>query len=423
MKNLTMFVLSLLFLFVFVSCGDDADDENESFEAKYQQADTYAENVSPDLVEANTKLAEKLFSELNEEGENIMISPLSVSIAMAMALNGATGNNFDEMKTVLEYDSMTLEEINTGFYNLINSLVEADKDITLAIADSVWMYDALAEHFNDQYITLLNEKYIAEPYMIDFFSDTALGEINGWVSEKTNGKIKNILEEISANAVLFLINAVYFNASWTISFDEKKTYEGVFTKSDGGEVTAEYMNLRNQKFQYHSPGTYHTIRLPYGRDKFSFYGILPPEDKTVDDLVTDINENGVDKYLENLSEKTVSVVLPKFKFVYSDDFVNAFSELGMLKAFNPDTEDGGFGNIADIGDQFYITKILHKTFIEVNEEGTEAVAATVVEVGDTGSATEEVGFYATRPFIYVIRDDRSGTILFMGKVEDPIVEK
>ena len=404
---------------------NDADDSGltPEMEAKYEQADLYAENVSPELVAANTKLAVKLFSELNSEGENIMISPLSVSIAMAMALNGAAGDNFDEMKTVLEYDSMTMEDINTSFYNLINSLVEADKDMTLSIADSIWMYDEFIENFYQNYIDVLSDKYDAEPYVIDFFSDTALGEINGWVSEKTNGKIKNMLDEISPNAVMFLINAVYFNSKWAVAFDSEDTYKSYFTKSDGEKIKVDFMNFKNQDFQYHSPGTYRTVKLPYGRGKFSFYGIIPPEDKTIDELITDISENGVDKYLENLSEKTIDVVLPKFKFEDTEDLVNVFSALGMSKAFSKNAQYGGFGNIADIGDEFYITKIAHKTFIEVNEEGTEAAAATAIEVGDTGEPSDPPGFYGTKPFIYIIRDDRSGTILFMGKVEDPTVEK
>jgi serpin B len=426
--------LLISLLFGFAACENDlggiSDDDSKDdtdltseMETKYQQADLHAENVSPELVAANTKLALKLFNELNEEGENIMISPLSISIAMAMALNGASGDNFDEMKTVLEYDSMTMEDINTSFYNLINSLIEVDKDMSLFIADSLWMKESLADHFNDQYVTLLNDKYSAEPYLIDFSSGTALDEINGWVFENTNGKIEDILKEIDPNTLFMLINAIYFKAAWTYEFDENNTSEGSFTKSDATDVTVEYMKLDNIELDYCDPGTFRTVRMPYGRGKFSFYGIMPPEDKTVDELVTDINENGVDKYFENLSEKTVSVVLPKFKFVYfNDSLVNTFKKFGMEKAFVPDENDGGFGNMADFGDELAITGIIHKSFIEVSEKGTEAAAATII-AGDTGAPTDPPGFYGTKPFVYVIRDDRSETILFMGKVEDPTVEE
>ena len=421
MKILFRIMMLMVLFFGFVACGDEDNvtDETESFEAKYQKADLHAENVSPEFVAANTTLAAKLFDSLNIEGENLMISPLSVSIAMAMALNGATGDNFDEMKTVLEYDSMTMEDVNSSFYNLINSLVEADKDMVLSIADSAWMYDAFGESFNEEYVNLLKDKYIAEPYLLDFSSDTAVDTINNWVSDNTDGKIKYIIDKIPDLARMFLINAIYFNASWTVAFDDKKTWEGTFTKSDGDMITVEYMKHLDQKFEYRNPGTFRTIRLPYGRGKFSFYGIIPSMDRTIDDLTADIVENGVEEYLNNLSETEIGVVLPKFKFEYTNDLVKAFQSLGMEEAFN----EGSFVNIGDFPEGLFIAEVIHKTFIEVSENGTEAAAVTEVEMDAGDSGVEPEGFFGTKPFVYIIRDDRSGTILFMGKVADPTVEK
>ena len=416
MKKLLIFNILFFLLVVFLlSCGEEED----SVELKYQQSDLHAENILPELVAANTKLALKLFNELDKEGENIMISPLSVSIAMAMALNGASDDNFDEMKTVLEYDSMTMEDINTGFYNLINSLVEADKDMTLSIADSAWMNDAFAECFNADYVDLLNNKYLAEPYLLDFSSDTAVDTINNWVSDNTDGKIEYIIEEIPSAARMFLINAVYFNAAWTLAFDKEGTREGAFTKTNGDIITVQYMKHIDQKLEYKNPGTYRVIRLPYGRGKFSFYGIIPSMDRTIDDLTADIMENGVEEYLNNLSEKETTVILPKFKFEYDQSLVESFKSLGMEKAF----AEGPFGNVGDFEPYLFISEIFHKTFIEVSENGTEAAAATEVQMDAGDSGAEPDGFYGTKPFIYIIRDDRSGTILFMGKVEDPTIEK
>ena len=419
MKNLTIIVLS--FLFVFIACGDGAEKE-KSLEAKYAEADLHAENISSKFVSANNIQALKLFGSLNEAGENIMISPLSVSIAMAMALNGASDDNFDEMKSVLEYDSMTIEEINTGFYNLINSLVDVDKDMTLSLADSIWMNEGSVGMYKEDYSSLLENKYNAEPYVIDFFSGDAVDTINGWVSDNTNGKIKDILEEISPNAVMFLINAVYFNSAWTVAFDKENTNQGYFTKSGGDTVTVDYMRFINQMLEYGNSGTFRVIRLPYGRGKISFYGIIPRNGGTVDELISQIIENGFENYSKYLTEKPVNVILPKFKFEYSNDLVGVFKSLGMSMAF----DKGPFGGIADCS--LFISEIIHKTFIEVSESGTEAAAATDVEIdagdsGDTSDYSEPEGFFATKPFVYIIRDDRTGTILFMGKVEDPTVEE
>ena len=410
---------------------NDADDSGltPEIEAKYEQADMYAENVSSDLVAANTKLALKLFNELRLEGKNIMISPLSISIAMAMALNGAAGANLNEMKTVLEYDSMTMEDINLGFYNLINSLIEVDKDMILSIADSVWIKKEFEHFVKDGYLLTLTDSYSAQPYTLDFSDESSLEEINNWVSDNTNGKIKKIIDKIGSEAVMFLINAVYFNSAWTVAFDEEKNYEGIFTKSSGEKVSVEYMRFINQMLEYGRTETLRIVRLPYGRGKLSFYGIIPQIDKTINEVVAEIVENGFEKYLNVLYACPVNVTLPKFKFEYSKSLVEAFKLLGMTKAFDEASLDRElFENIAELDPPYflYINEVMHKTFIEVSESGTEAAAVTEVEidVGDTGDVPPEPeGFFGTRPFIYIIRDDRSGTILFMGKVEDPTVEK
>ena len=418
MKKYFLISFAILVFTLLASCGEG---ENSELEVKYQKADEYAADVSEGLVAANSGFAADIFSALSEEGRNIMISPLSISIALAMATNGASDENLEEMKDVLGFDGMTMENVNTQFFNLINSLVEVDEDIVLSIANSVWMDDEFEPRVKEAFLSALEDSYAAEPYTLDFVLDTAPDTINDWVFEHTDGKIEKIIEQIGADAVMYLINAIYFKASWTVTFDKENTYEGTFTKSDDTTVKADFMTYKDdQEFSFYSSGyedsDYSVVRLPYGRDKFAFYGIIPNGDGTVADLVTDMKENGIDKYFENLEKKEIPVILPKFKLEWEKSLVDIFKSLGMEKAF----ATGGFLNLAENGDDLYISDIKHKTFIEVNEEGTEAAAVTSVEFGATAIPD---GFYGTRPFVYIIRDDRSGTILFMGKVEDPTVEK
>ena len=408
--------------------ADTGDTDEGKWEAKYKKADGHADKVSKDVVKANNDLGMKLFSALasEEPGKNMMISPLSISIAMAMVTNGASGENLDEMKDVLGFGNMDLAEINAQFADLVQSLVEADKDLVLSIANSVWMDDELAPDVKQDFIDVLTEFYDAALFTEDFQDEATAGKINSWVSEKTNGKIEKVIEKIGPQAVMYLINAIYFKAAWTTSFDKESTYEGAFILSDGTEGKADYMafapdqevpEFKNYSTDWSDENGYSVVRIPYGRDVFAFYGIVPnPGNKTnIDEFIKKIAENGIDSYFSQLEKGGFHVQLPKFKFAYDKSLVDVFKSLGMEKAF----AEGGLTNIADEPHSLFISDIYHKTFVEVNEEGTEAAAVTVVEVGEKA---EPSGFFANRPFVFVIRDDRTGSVLFVGKVENPKAE-
>ncbi|HQO91820.1 MAG TPA: serpin family protein [bacterium] len=408
MKKITVFVLMILAGCVFTACKID----------EYRKVDEFAADVSTEMVEMNSKFAVDIFSALNEEGKNIMISPLSISIALLMAANGASDENLAEMKRVLGFNDIAMEEVNAQFYNLIKSLDGADKDMILSFANSIWMDDQFEPRVKEAFLGALLESYEAEPFTIDFQADGAKDTINSWVSENTNGKIEKIIEQIQADTVMYLINAIYFKAAWTVPFEKEQTSKGMFTKSDGNKIETYFMNSDGNyvnSFNYSEDDDFAVARLPYGRGKFAFYGILPRGEKTVEDIVDDMKENGIGKYFENLTERETPLTMPKFKLQWEKSLVEVFQTLGMEKAFVA----GGFLNLADQGDKLYISDIIHNAVIEVSEEGTEAAAATVVEFG------ESMGSFVLafdKPFVYIIRDDRSGTILFIGKVEDPTAE-
>ncbi|MBR6421922.1 serpin family protein [bacterium] len=403
---------------------DPTEQEEGNWEAKYKKADDEASVVSKDVVKANNDLGMKMFSKLAaaEKGKNMMISPLSISIAMAMSTNGATDENLEEMKEVLGFGEMELGDVNEQFKHLIASLAAADKDLVLEIANSVWMREDFSLDVKAAFTDVLKDFYDAEVFAEGFTAEN----INAWVSEKTHGKIEEIVKEIGANTVMYLINALYFKAAWSTAFNEENTREGVFTLSDGTETKADFMSFSEAEeapefFSFSSDwgdnDGYAVVRIPYGRGVFAFYGIVPNYDNqtNVDDFIAKIAEKGFDYYVSELTEKEFPLELPKFKFEYSKSLVDIFKELGMEKAF----VEGGFYNIAEAPHDPFISDILHKTFIEVNESGTEAAAVTAVEYGEKAMPG---GFYANRPFVFVIRDDRTGSILFIGKVENPKAE-
>jgi len=403
-----------------IACGGDDPKEDPAVTLKYQAADDHAAAVSPEVVAANNDFAARIFKAMAtaEPGKNLMISPLSIEIALAMTMNGASGGNLAEMRTVLGFDDQTLAAIDAQFLHLIKSLESADKDMVLAIANSVWMDELFEPRLKSAFKEALLNSFEAEPYTVDM-ADTATADlINQWVSDNTSGKIEKIIDDINADTVMFLINALYFKAAWTVTFDEDRTYDGQFELTDGTDKTVKMMTFKDaQDFKFFSSGYgaaggYSAVRLPYGRDKFAFYGFVP-NDGTVDEFIVRMADEGLDGFFSNLTEKKeVPVLLPKFKFAYEKSLNDILKGLGMEQLFVP----GGLMNMAEPGDGLYVSEVKHKTYIEVNEQGTEAAAVTSVEVGDT--AIPE-GFYATKPFVFVIRDDRSGTILFMGKVEDP----
>ena len=388
--------------------------------AKYQKADEFAERVSADTVKANNKLGMEIFSRLaKEEGaKNVMISPLSIAISMAMTANGAVDGALSEMKEVLGFGEMDLPDVNEQFAQLIASLVEADKDMVLEIADSIWMDDAFAPNVKADFISVLEDFYSAALFTEDFADAATVGKINSWVSEKTREKISKIIDEIGPNTVMYIINAIYFKAGWTTPFNLEETHQGSFKLSDGTFKDVDFMHgggfgAPDLYFNLNHEEGYSVVRIPYGRGVFAFYGLVRSGD--IEDFISDIAENGIDSYLEEMRiYQLYELELPKFRFAYEKSLKDTFIALGIGQIFN-----GGLDNIASDVEGLHVNDIYHKTFIEVNEEGTEAAGYTYI---DPEPAGDPYGFFGTHPFVFMIRDDRTGSILFIGKVEDPTAE-
>jgi serpin B len=388
----------------------------------YATSDEKAYSVDPKLVSANTKLAFDIFKKLliEDMNKNIFISPLSISIALAMTYNGAEGTTKDAMAKTLNFGNMTLEEINQEYSDLIESLENVDQAVKLLIGNSVWMKKEFEPVVKSNFLQDVGTSYDSEVFTRDFGSPQTVNEINGWVDKRTEGKIKEIMQDLSPELVMLLINAIYFKGTWIIEFDKAKTQQQDFFLPEGNTVKVDMMTTAGN-FSYYSGENCEIARLPYGRDKVAMYIFLPKEGVSLDSFIASMNQTLHDEYVSRLQPPDDLVVkMPKFEVEYGVKRLNeVLKKLGMEIAFDPVQAD--FGGIAStISGNLYISYLDHKAVIEVNEEGTEAAAVTTVGIGITSvSPGSPPSFVVNRPFYYEIRDDRSGSILFMGEILNP----
>lgn len=367
------------------------------------------------LVAANTRFGFKLFSELarQDAGRNIFISPQSVAVALAMAYNGASGETRQAMAKTLELQGMSLQEINQGNAALQSTLASLDPKIHLAIANSLWARAGLP--FKPDFMARNKEFYGAAVESLDFNNPSAPARINAWAAKNTQGKIKKIVDKIDPQTIMFLINAVYFKGNWAKEFDKKKTTEGLFILPDGSTKKLPMMS-QSGEYRYFANGKFQAVSLPYGSGKVSMYIFLPNQDSSLAEFYSSLNAQNWEAWMSQFSEVQGNVVLPRFKLEYERNLNDILKALGMGVAFDPNRAD--FRNIIDVQENAFINNVKHKTFVEVNEEGTEAAAVTSVEVGLT-CVREEFNIVIDRPFFFAIRDNQTGTILFMGSVVDP----
>jgi serpin B len=373
-------------------------------------------SVDEKLVNANTKFGFQLFSEIIQQGgsENVFISPTSVAIALAMTYNGASSETQQEMAQALEFQGMTLSEINQANEALKTSLENADPEVQLSIANSLWARQEIS--FNPEFLQRNQDFYGARVEELDFTNPNAPGIINNWVEENTNGRIEQIINEIQPEAILFLINAIYFKGNWAEQFDENLTTEQPFYLPDGSEKphplmsqSGRYLYLENEDFQ--------GISLPYGDGRLSLYVFLPREASSLAEFQKQLTFENWQQWTSQFQRREGLIKLPRFKFEYEIQLNEALKALGMETAF--DANKANFSNMTDTPAK--IDEVKHKTFVEVNEEGTEAAAVTSVGVVATSARMPETPFQMTvnRPFWCAIRDNQTGTVLFMGSIVNP----
>ena len=411
LRLITIASVLMIILILSVQCsGEVVEVEKVSSE----ESDELAAEVDQSLVGANTDFGFNIFRELaaEDKGENIFISPLSMLLALAMTYNGALGETGLAMGEALEFSGLDLQELNSGFRDLTIAIENADSDIDMSIANSIWLRDGFKPE--EDFVERNKKYYSSEVEELDFSAPDAVATINGWISDATRGKIEKMLSEIPADVIMYLINAIYFKGNWTHEFDESLTVDEDFNLLDGSSKKVSMM-VQRRDFMYFEGDNFSSARLPYGQDKMAMYIILPDAGIGVDAVIESLDGDRWNKITGSFSEIEVNIHMPRFKMEYGIKLLNtALSTLGMGVAFSPEADFSG------IAPDIFISRVLHKAVIEVNEKGSEAAAATVVEMVE--SAMPEVKtaeFIVDRPFFFVISDDRSGTVLFMGKVVEP----
>lgn len=360
------------------------------------------------LSAANLEFSWDLFKKLNAEdsADNIFISSFSISSALTMALNGAEKNTRTEMEKMLHYEGMTRDELNRAYADEIGRLSNLDKKVTLQNAYSIWIRNGfeIQKKFIDT-----NCRYLeAEVQTLDFDESSSADVINSWVSDKTNRLIQSIISPpISQDAIMYLINAIYFKGQWTTEFKPENTKEKDFHALDG-KTDKVSMMYRNGKIDYFSSEDYQAVRLPYGNEKVSMVLVLPSKD--INQWIDGMTGDKWKAVLESFHPVSdLQLQIPKFKMEYGLKELNGTLQgLGMKEAFSDSA------NFSGIAENICISRVLHKAVVDVNEQGTEAAAVTSVEIQVT-SASEPVAFIADRPFFFAIIDNEEGNLLFMGK--------
>ena len=342
---------------------------------------------------------------------NVFISPLSVSMALNMTLNGAVGATADEIRAALREWGYSTADINAYCRELREALLRADPKTTIGIANAIWYRQGAT--VKAPFIEANRTYYDAEVQALDFSSPTVVGTINGWCAQKTNNKIKEIVKQVDPTTFMYLINAVYFKGAWTTRFEKKNTHSMIFRRADGSTQTVQMMNIMDT-FRYASSDVCDYLEMDYGNHAFSMVIMLPKDGKTTRDVIAMMDGKKWADAIQSLTLKEIHVLLPRFKAECEYPMhEHILPDMGMKLPFNPMLADlSGIADISAFG-RLFISSVIHKTFVQVDEEGTEAAGITLVGIENSVKSSF---FMVDRPFLFAIREKSTGVILFIGEI-------
>ncbi len=406
-------ILSIIIsIFGIYSC--DPSDNNDLDQTPELRPMTAQEEV---IIESANDFAFDIFARVNalQPDDNLFISPLSISTALSMTANGAAGDTWSGIKKTLHLEDVSDDEMNEAYKTLVPYLMNLDPKVTIDLANSNWY----RQEFNirETFRKILLEYYGAEIKAADFKDPATKDLINQWIADKTNGKIKNMIDRIPPDAIMYLINAIYFKATWQYQFEKDKTKLRDFHLADGSTIQTETMYSKGITASFYQNNDLQFIELPYGNGPFVFTIILPENASELNNILNSLDERDFSEFIQNTDTSSFEMYLPKFKIEYKIGLNDILSAMGMAQSFG---DQADFSRLFEEGLDLYISRVLHQSFIEVDEEGTEAAAATVVEVGVTsvGPGTPKV-LNIDRSFAFFIREKNSNAILFAGKIMNP----
>jgi serpin B len=369
------------------------------------------------LMLANTRFSIQLFTELfnQESGKNLFVSPASVAFALAMVYNGAQGDTQHAMAQTLALHDLSLDELNRANAALKAQLDQASADTQLSIANALWTKQDLT--FNPDFIQRNQDFYGAHVAAIDVNDPQSPVMINDWVRQHTAGKITEIVGKLDPATVMLLVNAIYFKGKWTSEFDPAQTQEQPFTLLDGQQKSHPLMT-QTGRYPYYRGDRFQAVSVPYGSGRVNLYVFLPDEGVGLATFIQQLAAEPWIAWMVQFRQTQGYLALPRFQVSYEVELNGALTALGMGEAFDPNRAN--FEAVLAPPSPLYINTVKHKTFVEVNEEGTEAAAATSVDVFATSAMPQQsFTMIVNRPFFCALRDNETGTLLFLGTIVNP----
>jgi serpin B len=423
MKKLILSLMMTAVLVSSISCTQTVSGEELKSDKPYDTSPDVSAIDLETLVEGNTEFALDLYQQLNQENDgNLFYSPYSISLALAMTYAGAEGETEQQMADVLHF-ILEDEDLHAAFNKLALELASRgegaegtdDEGFRLNIVNAIWGqqdYDFLSE-----FLDVLAENYDAGLRILDFVNNPEESRItiNDWVSEQTEGRIKDLIKEgvITSLTRLVLTNAIYFNAAWQYPFDEENTYDDTFYLLDGSEITVEMMH-QTEELGYTEGDGYQAVELKYDGGELSMI-ILLPEEGNFEAFESSLDAETLEEIIANIGTANVTLAMPKFEYDSEFSLKDALEAMGMTDAFSMDADFSGMtGNT-----ELFIKDVVHKAFVSVDEAGTEAAAASAVVIDLKAVPGEPAEVTIDQPFIYLIQDIQTGSILFIGSVVNP----
>ncbi len=411
--KLTSVLFFCFCLLTSVGCAISSADQGSLPTQEIITQDTTEVKADNKPVKPSPKFAISLFKQVAQTSQdNTFLSPTSVEFALAMLYNGAEGQTKNQMTNLLLPRPLPLNLFNQQYSQLSKSLT-ADPAVKLRIANSVWARQDI--NFQASFLDRVRTAYSALVARRNFSDPKLRDEINQWVSKQTEGKIPKIIDEIKRDDVLFLINAVYFKGGWSKPFDKSLTTNQPFFLANGKQKPVPMM-VQSGDFRYLESDRWQSVSLPYGNGRFSMYVFLPKPNQQLSGLISTLSTENWEQWMRSYRVRQGKVELPKFKLEYGITLNQTLQRLGMQEAFAPN--QANFKSLTSA--PVFVSMVKHKTFVEVNEEGTEAAGSTSIGISVTSVPlpTEPFTMRVDRPFLTAIRDNQTGAILFMGAIHD-----
>jgi serpin B len=403
-------VLTVCVILAACQSGNDLQTEKEKPD-RVERQDIPLTKAEENIVKGNNAFGFNLLQALSEEEKkgNIFISPLSASLALGMLNNGAAGITSEEIRSALGYEGISTEDLNGYFQKMLATLTTLDPEVTLESANSIWIRNNF--QVLPAFIEVNQNSYEATVSHADFSDPATLGLINGWCAEKTHGKIDEILTEIPSDVMIYLLNALYFKGLWTDPFEKSQTKDAPFANENGRKSIVPMMRQEVQ-MNYARNDLVEMVEATYGNEAFSMVFMLPVEGATLSGVVENLASVWSD-CLAGLSLCTIQLGIPRMELEYEAKFNSALKKLGMVSMF-------GAADLSGIqpGSNLFVSMVKQKTTLEVNEEGSEATAVTVVAISESASIVTPapIPFILNRPFLVFIKEKSTGAILFEGLI-------